>query len=82
MKYVLFVNIFIWITGNNKETIIHEIKNSITRGKVYSGFKMDLIFRTLVITLGDYSINLLESEISSIQMLLAYFIEDKEKRRS
>lgn len=68
--------------GNDKDTIIHEIKNiknNITSGKVYSGFKIDLIFRTLEITLRDYNIYLLESEINSIRILLAFFIETKQK---
>ncbi|WP_252195710.1 hypothetical protein [Bacillus mycoides] len=69
-------------SGNDKDTIIHEIKNiknNITSGKVYSGFKIDLIFRTLEITLRDYNIYLLESEINSIRILLAFFIETKQK---
>jgi hypothetical protein len=65
---------------DNKETIIHNIentRNTVTNGRVCSGYEIDLIFRTMLFTLTDYTNHLSKSETGSISVLLTHFLEVK-----
>jgi hypothetical protein len=64
----------------NREAVLNGInlvKSELNQDQIFSGFKIDLIFRCMIVALRDYRTNLSSIDIEIIKTNLASFIEKK-----